>query len=289
MSQSVYVAMDKPGATGGSGAAKDPFYVVKEKVQVQIRNLRIDFDRWKDLFETVDTTSNAEFKSKNNSVRVIIKDLKARVNDLKKTIQIVEQNRPSFPDIDDDELNKRKKFVSEAKNVMEEVVNVITSQRTKDKMNADKTGSTAPPPPMSLEEKQRNEQERDYVETRANAQSQVQEEQDVVLTDMHEALKRLGDIAVTMDTELDTQNNMLDDWKGEMDDTQGDVDSVNAKLEKLLKSSDKGKLCCILMLFVIVVVLFFVLIYGWFSGRTAKVGSSDCKIVHVPIVPNHMQ
>jgi len=88
------------------------------------------------------------------------------------------------------------------------------------------------------------------------------QQQDIVLEDMDQVLKRLGDIAGTMDTELDAQNKALGDWNDEMTETQDNMDAVISKIQKLLGTSDKGKLCCILVLFIIVVILFFVLIYG---------------------------
>jgi len=263
MSQTGYVSMDvKPTTPSPSSAAKDPFYVVKDKVQTYIRTLLIEFDRWKDLLEQVDTATNAEFKSKNNSVRSTVKKLKGDVIDLQKTIQIVEQNRSRFPDIDDDELAKRKKFVNDTRGTLEEVVRTTNSERTKKKLADDRIRATAPPPPMTLEQKQRQAEERTYVDDRSSQQQNMVEEQDVVLGDMHEALVRLGDIATTMDVELEQQNSQLKELGDDVDDVQGDLNTVNAKIEKLLGTSDKGKLCCIFFLFVVVVILFFIIIYG---------------------------
>jgi len=134
MSNTAYVSMEEqPRGAGVSSAAKDPFYVVKDKVQYVVRNLRIDFDGWKDLLNSVNTFTNPDFKLKNGAVRNGTKSIKENLNALKGSISMVETNRAKFPDIDDDELSKRKKFVAETRALLEEVVNQLSSEKTKKK------------------------------------------------------------------------------------------------------------------------------------------------------------
>jgi len=112
------------------------------------------------------------------------------------------------------------------------------------------------------EQKQREDDERSYIDNRAHQQQQIVNEQDAVLEDMGTIMNRLKAMGDTMDTELDTQNAALGDFNDEITETQGTMDQVIGKIEKLLATSDHGKLCCMFILFVIVVILFFILIYG---------------------------
>jgi len=261
MSTSHYISMtDRPATT--SSAAQDPFYAVKDKVVNVTRSLRIDYDGWKDLLFSVDTSTNIDFRKKHNAVRNAAKQLKSDLNDLKATIAIVEANRAKFSDIDDDELVRRKNFVADTKNTLEDILATLNSEKTKKKLADDKAKVAAPPPRMTLEQKQREDDERSYIDNRAHQQQQIVNEQDAVLEDMGTIMNRLKAMGDTMDTELDTQNAALGDFNDEITETQGTMDQVIGKIEKLLATSDHGKLCCMFILFVIVVILFFILIYG---------------------------
>lgn len=54
----------------------------------------------------------------------------------------------------------------------------------------------------------------------------------------------------------------LEEFDNELDDTQSQMNMVLKKIDKLLKSSDKGRLCCIVVLFIIAIILLFAIIYG---------------------------
>lgn len=242
--------------------ARDPFYVVKDKVQIIVRTLRIDFDKWKDLLDTVNTATNSEFKSKANAIKQAVKKLKVDLNDLTRTIDIVENNRSRFPDIDDAELAKRKQFINDTKAVLAEVVDTLNSDRVKSKINTDKSKASGVAAQQSLQERVQQREEKDFVHRAARTQEQAIMQQDEVLDDIQSALARLGDMGTTINVELEDQNKMLTEFSNEIDETQDTLTAVTAKIQKLLGTSDKGKLFCIFFLFIIVVILFFVLIYG---------------------------
>jgi hypothetical protein len=120
----------------------------QRQVQQALRSVRIDFDRFRDLLST-GPEGNNELRTKNNALRAGIKNLKQKLSDLSRTISIVEQARARFPDIDDEELATRKKFVSDTTAILKDILQVVNSEDTKRRL-ADGGVSSHPSDFMSL-------------------------------------------------------------------------------------------------------------------------------------------
>jgi hypothetical protein len=106
-------------------------------VQDLIGTLSVDFDKWKEFLETTNTASNKEFAPLTQSIKVAIKKLSIDLNDLSQTIDIVTANRQRFRDIDDKELDSRKKFVNDMKALVSDYEETLASVRTKSKLERD--------------------------------------------------------------------------------------------------------------------------------------------------------
>jgi hypothetical protein len=78
---------------------------------------------------------------------------------------------------------------------------------------------------------------------------------------MTAALSRLGDVSSTINVELTSQGQMLDEFHDEMDDAEANMGVVMGKMAKLLGTKDRGKLCCIIVLFVFAVFLLWLIVY----------------------------
>jgi len=103
-----------------------------------MKQLRIDFERFKELLSTTNTATNQDFASAHKGLREGIIAVKADMQDLKKTVQIVEANRAKFRTIDDVELDRRKKFINDTDQTVQEIVDTLKSERTKKKLAEDK-------------------------------------------------------------------------------------------------------------------------------------------------------
>jgi len=226
--------------------------------------LSTDFDRWKELLETTNTASNKDFAPLTQSIKVTIKKLNIDLNDLSQTIEIVSANRTRFKDIDDKELDSRKRFVNDTKGAIQEYEETLNSVRTKSKLERDareQVFAKENAQRRSAKEREREREGNDFVEGKHQAQQQVHKEQDQVLDDMSHALDRLGAMAGTIHTGLQEQNAMLQELDEDIDKTQGTMNKVMRKMDKLLGQSDSGRLCCIFFLFVVVCVLIIAIIY----------------------------
>lgn len=79
---------------------------------------------------------------------------------------------------------------------------------------------------------------------------------------MTSALDRLQNLAGDINTEIKTQDVMLSELDSELDEAGGTMQRTLKRLDKLLKTSDKGRLGCIAILFVIALALLFIIIYS---------------------------
>lgn len=244
---------------------RDPFYVVKEKVQDLIGTLTVEFDRWKEALETTNTATNRDFPTLTQSIKVAVKKLNIDLNDLAQTITIVSSNRARFRDIDDKELDSRKKFVNDMKALVSDVEETLASVRTKAKLERDNRENLFAQENAQKRSARQREQEaagNEFLENKQQQQVAVVHQQDAVLDDMSAALERLGAMSSTINTELQVHNEMLTAMDEEMDATQNTMTKVLRKIDKLLGQSDTGRMLCILFLFICVIVLILAIIYA---------------------------
>ena len=89
----------------------------------------------------------------------------------------------------------------------------------------------------------------------------LEKEQNVVLDDMLTSIQRLGVLGEAIHDELDVHNRMLEDLDESMEDVEGRMDVALHKMEKILQTKSRWKLCLILFLVVAFVVLLFLIIY----------------------------
>jgi len=242
---------------------RDPFYVVKEKVQDLIGKLSVDFDRWKELLETTNTSTSKEFANVQQSVKVAIKKLNIDLNDLSQTTDIVSKNRVRFKEISDVELDSRKKFVNDMKAVVEDCVETLTSDRTLRKIENDKREVLIARDKQTTGfNKEMVREGDDFVDKKQSEQLMVEKKQDLLLDDMSAALARLGDVSDTINLELQSQTKSIEEFHEEIDETQDRMNIVMRKIDKLLKTSDRGRIVCIIFLIVVMIGLLIALIYG---------------------------
>lgn len=240
-------------------ASRDPFYSVKDKVVGNLTRLRSDFAR----FDTLSARS-ADYSSLSNSLKQQITAIETDCKDLAQTIVIVETNRVRFSSISDAELNSRKSFVSETQatlrgysDQLKRAQAKVGAESRRDLMQAGQQNSRF----SGAVNSQSSREQDDYVSSAKQQQAQLINQQDVVLEDMDAALARLKDISNDINSELIEQDQMLNDVDDSLDTAQGNMDLVLKKMDKLLATSDRGRICCVIGLFFIAVILIIIIIY----------------------------
>lgn len=233
---------------------RDPFYVVKEKIQNAHGNISKEYDRWGDLLDS--SRDNDDFTALTKSIRDALVGLRVDLVDLQRTNAIVEKNRSKFSSIDDVELASRIKFCTDTDTSIRTIEDHLNNPKVAKKTNKSRdqllTGSKRPGQDSSSSS---------AVQQREQQLQMAREEEDAIAEDMSEAVSRLQNIAQEANRELIDQNIQIKALDGAVDHTKHNMDVVMAKLDTLLGSSDKGKLCCIASLVFLCVLLLILIVY----------------------------
>lgn len=251
-----------------SAFKQDPFYEVKDKVKALYSQLSSNYDSWKDMLENSNTANNIGFSDLTSSVKMSVSSIEVDLRDLQQTIAIVDANRSRFRQIDDEELNSRRKFVNDTNAAVISIKEDLSSKRTREKIEQDKSGGNRnystrrqQRPDLFSGEGEVSKDNASYMQGVGQQQEMMIRQQDNVLDDMTSALTRLGDVAGNINKELIVQEEMINELDVELEHAQGTMDVVMKKMNKLLGRSDKGRYCCLFWLIVIIVVLMVILIY----------------------------
>jgi len=242
---------------------RDPFYVVKERVQELDQKLKQETSRWQTLYQG--NTARPEFEQTTKSIRQLIKQINAYLFDLQRTIDIVDKNRSRFASISDQELESRRDFVAKVKTATTQIEKTIDSEATKQKILADQRASLMEEHKRSSSQsgldREFSREATGYVEGKMQRQQQLESKQDEILDDMGSILDRLQVVSTEMNTELKEQDVVINDIHDEVDTAQRSMGVALNKIEKLLNSSDKGRWCCIGFLILSALILFIAIIY----------------------------
>jgi len=246
---------------------RDPFYAVKDKVQAALQDLHESLSRAEKLLTS--GGSAGEIEPMLTAARVDMSQIHVDVKDLSQTITIVEENRPRFPSIDNRELDSRRGFVTDAKTSLSQYdehikrlqhrVAVGPGNQRKNLLNSSAAGASRFQSSANEEATRGND---DFVQQSRMSAHRQTEEEDKVLIDMSHALERLQGIGQTINSQLVEQDAQLSALGEDMDTAQSSMNRALQKMDKLLKSSDKGRLCLIVCLFFLAIGLFFGIVYG---------------------------
>jgi len=228
------------------------------KVSGLLVKLRSDFSRFESL-----SVRSSDYASLAGHLRHAASAIDTDCKDLAQTIVIVEQNRARFPSISDSELASRKQFVETTlqtlatyNDQLRRAAQKIANDNRRDLMPASNSRFS------QAASSQQNREQDDYVASASQQQQTLIKQQDVVLEDMDQALARLGNISNDINAELVEQDAMLNEMDSQMDEAQGNFGIVLKKMDKLLATSDRGRICCILALFFVAVILLIIIFSG---------------------------
>lgn len=250
---------------------RDPFYAVKDKVQASLSGLRDQLSQADGLVTSGGQSSEVEPVL--SEARQSMSQIHVNVKDLSQTITIVEENRTRFPSIDNRELDSRRAFVTDAKTTLsqcDEQIKRIASraqaasnQRKKLlQPTGDRESALSNSRFQSSANAEATRANDDFVAGSRMQQQTIEKEQDLVMDDMSHALDRLKGISETIGDELKQSEYHLGALEEDIDAANGTMEVVLKKMDKLLRSSDKGRLCCIVILFVVAIALFMGIVYG---------------------------
>jgi SYP6 family syntaxin len=243
---------------------QDPFYVVKEEVNDALQAVGEMYDKWKDLLEHTNTSTNDEFKWVTNELKTGLRGIESDLLDLEETIGIVEKDKAKFR-IDDNEIASRKSFVTSTRRRMQAIKEEMSSTKTKGKMEADsrsnlmqQSNSTNRFSRFEAAVQQDNE---NFIEGQQQRQQTILRQQDEGLDQLSHTVINLKDIANTIDTTLEEQNGLIGEIEKEADKADSGLRGAVKKVNQLIDSTKDGTQLTIIVILILLLIGLVVLVF----------------------------
>lgn len=253
-------------AASAASAARDPFGILKDSIQDSMKVLMSDFDRWKEVLQTSNTANHKEFPTLQKKVEDGLNKIDATLEKGFKILGAIKKDRTRFAHIDDRELVSRETFLNEMDVIVKDTRQSLTSSRTQEKIEsdrkkADEKKKQAKESKFAGLEREAQRQNQGFIDDQHSQIQLAHKEQDEVLENMSSVLKSIGVMADEMKVELEDQNQLLTQVNNQADEVNDKAQIVINRLQQLLNTNDKGKLCAIGVLLIILIALIVVVFF----------------------------
>jgi syntaxin 6 len=226
----------------------DPFNTVREEVESSIVNLKSLYDQWMGKINSGSSSSTQSSKRELNQLELnmteLIENIDMDIVDLEQTIQIVESNEQKF-NISQSEIQKRKQFVSYARNTIMNIQKIIQEPKKKQPAFSDPLTSSSYSNNPRIDNEHRHQQ-------------LLLQEQNEAMDDVLGTVYNMKEIARTMNQELDDQAGLLQEFEEDVDNTALNLSSARRRLDRIVDSNDYSSctlLCIIILLFIIFLIV----------------------------------
>ncbi|KAK9060854.1 hypothetical protein SSX86_018034 [Deinandra increscens subsp. villosa] len=238
-------------------SAQDPFYIVKDEIQDSIDKLQATFHQWEHIPVasgeqsrlTKELLSNCESIEWQNLLLEV-----GKVDELEKAISVASRD-PSLYGINEVELEKRRKWTSNARIQVANIKNSVSTSNfsgmRQELMRMPKTHQQDRNTPYIAVEND------DFISSESDRQLLLIKRQDEELDELSASVERIGSVGLTIHDELIAQEKIIEELGSEMDSTSNRLDFVQKKVAVVMKkASAKGQMMMILFLIVLFIVLF---------------------------------
>ncbi|XP_043463185.1 syntaxin-6 isoform X1 [Leptopilina heterotoma] len=235
---------------------EDPFFVVKDEVNKALNKTRNLYSRWVELQNVVSITptlnsrhpvSQEELEWTTTELRNALRSIEWDLEDLEDTICIVEKNPSKFK-IDNKELVFRRRFIEETRDevkIMKDKMNLSRGRdrdRTARQPLLDSPARALPVSHNSTKysklENEIDSPNRQFLDTTMHQQHTMLRQQDEQLDMIGESIDTLKTVSRQINTELDEQTVMLDDFGNDLEVTDSKLDATMKKMSKVLHMSN---------------------------------------------------
>ncbi|KAK6128394.1 hypothetical protein DH2020_037870 [Rehmannia glutinosa] len=239
-------------------SAQDPFYIVKEEIQDSIDKLLSKFHQW----ERMPSDSGEQLRL-TKELLAGCESIEWQVDELDKTIAVAARD-PAWYGIDEAELDKRRRWTSNArtqvKNVKKSVVIGYeansTSTSNVNGMRRELMRLPNPHQPDKFNQYAAQDND-DVISSESDRQVLLIRQQDEELDELSASVERIGGVGLTIHEELLAQEKIIDELGTEMDSTSNRLDFVQKKVAMVMKKAGaKGQIMMILFLLALFIVLF---------------------------------
>ncbi|KAG9446621.1 hypothetical protein H6P81_012749 [Aristolochia fimbriata] len=234
--------------------AQDPFYIVKEEIQESIDKLQSTFHQWERI-----PSNTGERVQLTKELVSGCESIEWQVDELDKAIAVAVRD-PSWYGIDEVELDKRRRWTSNARNQISTVRKAVAVGN--DQSNPVGTSLSGMRQelmrlPNNHTTQYATSDNDDFITSESDRQLLLIKQQDEELDELSASVERIGGVGLTIHDELIGQEKILDELNLEMDSTANKLDFVQKKVALVMKKAGaKGQIMMILFLVVLFIVLF---------------------------------
>ncbi|XP_012268524.1 syntaxin-6 isoform X2 [Athalia rosae] len=235
----------------------DPFFVVKDEVCKALNKTRALYGRWTELQDGSSATSTPvvgglpvsreELEWTTTELRNALRSIEWDLEDLEDTICIVEKNPNKFK-IDNKELTIRRNFIEKTREMVKIMKEKMNLSRGRDRDHTarqpllDNSPARVPvthgTTKYSKLENEMDSPNRQFLEDTLQQQDTMMHHQDEQLDMIGESIGTLKTVSRQINTELDEQAVMLDDFGNELEVTDSKLDATMKKMAKVLHMSN---------------------------------------------------
>ncbi|XP_015609248.1 syntaxin-6 isoform X1 [Cephus cinctus] len=234
---------------------EDPFFVVKDEVCKALNKTRGLYGRWTELQDVTVVTptiaglpvSREELEWTTTELRNALRSIEWDLEDLEDTICIVEKNPTKFK-IDNKELTIRRNFIEQTRDevkIMKDKMNLSRGRdrdRTARQPLLDNSPARVPvshgTTKYSKLENEIDSPNRQFLDDTLLQQNSMMHQQDEQLDMIGESIGTLKTVSRQINSELDEQAVMLDDFGNELEVTDSKLDATMKKMAKVLHMSN---------------------------------------------------
>ena len=236
----------------------DPWITMKELCVVQNSEVEVAYQDWNDALQHTNTETNKLYKKKRKQLSTKLDNANKIAGQMELAVRAISRSRGQFPNVDDDDLQNRKGYVAHTQERLRAINTAMRSQRTRDKVGADKRAALTTPTSTDASFNQRQggtNDNTDFMRRNMDEQKEIRGQQDEILDNMSAGVDTLNTMAKEINTTLDEEQQLLAQFELEMEEAQAKMNVVLRSMAKLLKTKNTCQLWLIVFLIVTIGIL----------------------------------
>jgi len=242
---------------------QDPFYVVKEELVEELQAVSEMYDKWKDLLENSNTSTNEDFKYINGELKTLIQGIEDDLKALEETISVVETDKIRFR-IEESEIVNRKSFVVSTKKRIQLIKEDMISTKTRGKIERDSRSVLMQQQGNGKFSRLENaiiQDNEEFIQGQHKKHEQIFEEQDIGLDKLHGTVVTLRDMASTINTTLDEHNHLISGMEKETDKADSRLKGAVKKVNQLIDSTKDGTQIAVIVVLILLLIGLIILVF----------------------------
>lgn len=228
-------------------ASTDPFNVARDEVDQAVKKVKALLKEWRRLLETENTAESRSFQEVQTELKAELDQLRYDLEEVQASIQLVEEHRDRFQ-LSDNQLASRREFLRSCLASRKEVEDAMNDREVEAKIEVDKQRmflakrQKAEAEQLALQRQREVQESEHFLQEQRLLQKHLLAQQEDELQALQQGACRLGQVAHTINGELQTQQQMLDQLVDDIDREADRMDILTKGASALLKTTNKWQI-----------------------------------------------